>query len=341
MSHKILVTGGAGYIGSHTTVELQNAGFEVIIIDNFSNSNPSVLDGIEKITGIRPLLENFDLCDGGKLNKFFEQHADISGIIHFAALKAVEESINNPLKYYRNNLAPLIGLLENMKQRHISNIVFSSSACVYGEPAKLPVTENSPIQKAASPYGETKQIGENIISAAAESDPGLKAVSLRYFNVIGAHDSALIGELPEGIPANLVPFLTQAAAGIRDELKIFGNDYSTPDGTCVRDYIHVVDLAKAHVATINRLLQNKNKKKYEVFNLGSGKGNSVMEVVKSFEKVSDKKLNYKIVDRRPGDIAEIYASADKANTELGWKAEKTLDDAMKSAWNWQKNLVIK
>ena len=336
MKKKILVTGGTGYIGSHTTVELIEEGFEPIIVDNLYNSEAVVVDRIQKITGVKPHLEVFDLCDREKLDRFIQKHNDISAVIHVAAYKAVGESVNKPLEYYRNNLLSLINLLEVMKRYGIPDLVFSSSCTVYGQPEKLPVTEDAPLQSATSPYGNTKQIGESIIRDTTVSDKNLKAISLRYFNPIGAHPSALIGELPRGIPENLVPFLTQTGYGIREELKVFGDDYNTPDGSCIRDYLHVVDLAKAHVIAIKRLIEGKNKTNYEVFNLGTGKGVSVLEAIKSFERVSGIKLEYKIVGRRAGDIEKIWANPSYANKELGWKTLSSLDEAMKTAWDWEK-----
>lgn len=333
---KILVTGGTGYIGSHTVVELQNQGHEVIVVDNLSNSYESVLDNIAKITGTRPEYERFDLSETQTTNQFFDRHRDIGGIIHFAAYKAVGESVEKPLMYYHNNIMSLINLLSNMSRYSIENIVFSSSCTVYGQPEKLPVSEEAPLQKAWSPYGNTKKIAEDVIEDTLKARNDLKGIALRYFNPIGAHESAEIGELPLGVPDNLVPFITQTAIGKRDQLKVFGDDYQTPDGTAIRDYIHVVDLAKAHVIAVERMLNNKNKKPFEIFNLGTGNGYSVMEVIKSFEKVSGQKLNYKVVDRRPGDVEQVWADTSFANTELGWKAEKDLDDMMRSAWKWEK-----
>jgi UDP-glucose 4-epimerase len=336
MKKKILVTGGTGYIGSHTTVELIEEGFEPIIVDNLYNSEAVVIDRIQKITGVKPHLEVFDLCDQEKLDRFIQKNNDISAVIHFAAYKAVGESVNKPLEYYRNNLLSLINLLDVMKRHGIPSLVFSSSCTVYGQPEKLPVTEDAPLQPATSPYGNTKQIGESIIRDTTISDKNLKAISLRYFNPIGAHPSALIGELPRGVPENLVPFLTQTGYGIREELKVFGDDYNTPDGSCIRDYLHVVDLAKAHVIAIKRLIEGKSKTNYEVFNLGTGKGVSVLEAIKSFERVSGIKLKYKIVGRRAGDIEKIWANPSYANKELGWKTLSSLDEAMKTAWDWEK-----
>ncbi len=338
---KILVTGGTGYIGSHTVVELQKQGFKVIIADNLSNSYQNVVNKIESISGHRPEFEKLDFSEPQKTNNFFDKHRDITGIIHFAAYKAVGESVANPLMYYHNNLVSLMNILHNMSVHGIRNIVFSSSCTVYGQPEKLPVAEDAPIQKAWSPYGNTKQISEEIIQDTIKADEHLKGLALRYFNPIGAHESAKIGELPLGVPNNLVPFITQTAIGIRNELKVFGNDYNTPDGTAIRDYIHVVDLAKAHVIAIDRMISEKGKKPFEIFNLGTGNGYSVMEVIKSFEKVSGEKLNYKIVDRRPGDVEQVWADTAFANKELGWKAEKGLDEMMASAWKWEKALAEK
>ncbi len=338
MKKKILVTGGTGYIGSHTAVELIEEGFDVIIIDNLCNSEAWVADRIKMITGTRPALEVFDLCDGNKLEEFFRKHNDISSIIHFAAYKAVGESVNKPLEYYRNNLLSLINLLAAMKRSGISDFVFSSSCTVYGQPEKLPVTEDSPLQPATSPYGNTKQIGEAIIRDTTVSDKQIKAVSLRYFNPIGAHPSALIGELPRGVPENLVPYITQTAYGLRDDLRVFGDDYNTPDGSCIRDYLHVVDLAKAHVVAVKRLIENRNRDNFEVFNLGTGKGVSVLEAIKSFERISGVKLNYRITGRRAGDIEKIWADPSFANRELGWRTLSSLDEAMKTAWEWEKKI---
>ncbi|HZL10178.1 MAG TPA: UDP-glucose 4-epimerase GalE [Prolixibacteraceae bacterium] len=335
---QILVTGGTGYIGSHTAVELQNAGYEVIIVDNLSNSSLEVLDGIEKITGIRPAFEQFDLTEKDKVDAFFTKYKNIDAIIHFAASKAVGESVAKPLMYYRNNLVSLINLLDAMDQFNVPGLVFSSSCTVYGQPEILPVTEKAPILKANSPYGNTKQVSEEIIQDTLTACPKLNAIALRYFNPVGAHPTALIGELPLGVPQNLVPFITQTAAGLRQQLSVFGDDYNTPDGTAVRDYIHVVDLAKAHVVAVSRLVESKNKKSFEVFNLGAGEGLSVLDVVKSFEKVSGKKLNYKIVARRAGDIEKVYADTTFANEELGWKATSSLDDILASAWKWEKKI---
>ena len=336
MKKKILVTGGTGYIGSHTTVELIEEGFEVVIIDNLYNSEAEVADRISQITGIKPELAVIDICDKEKLDAFLQKQDSITGIIHFAAYKAVGESVNKPLEYYRNNLLSLINLLEAMKTYGIPHFVFSSSCTVYGQPEKLPVTEDAPIQPAMSPYGNTKQVGEEIIRDTIAANSKISAISLRYFNPIGAHPSALIGELPRGVPENLVPFITQTAYGLRKELKIFGNDYSTPDGSCIRDYLHVVDLAKAHVTAVKRLIENQNKTNYEVFNLGTGKGVSVLEAIKSFERVTGIRLNYQITGRRAGDIEKIWADPSLANRELGWRTMSTLDESMRTAWEWEK-----
>jgi UDP-glucose 4-epimerase len=338
MAHKILVTGGTGYIGSHTVVELQESGFDVIIVDNLSNSSVEVLDKIEMITGTKPAFEQFDLADKDKTDDFFKRNSGIKAIIHFAASKAVGESVEKPLMYYRNNLVSMMNVLECQIKYDVPNIVFSSSCTVYGQPDALPVTEQTPRKDAESPYGNTKRVNEDILSDTAAANPKLKTIALRYFNPVGAHKSALIGELPLGIPNNLVPFITQTAAGLRDELKIFGDDYDTPDGSAIRDYIHVVDLAKAHVVAINRLLTGENKSNYEIFNLGTGDGYSVLEMVKGFEKVTGVKLNYKIVGRRAGDIEKIWADTTFANEELGWKAEKGLEEMLLSSWNWEKKL---
>ena len=335
---QILVTGGTGYIGSHTTVELQNAGYEVIIVDNLSNSSIEVLDGIEKITGIRPIFERFDLIEKVKVDAFFAKYPKIEAIIHFAASKAVGESVEKPLLYYRNNLLSLINILEGQIKCGISNIVFSSSCTVYGQPDILPVTEKTPRKDAESPYGNTKRVNEDILHDTIAANPQIRGIALRYFNPVGAHPSTLIGELPLGIPANLIPFVTQTAAGLHSELKVFGDDYNTIDGSAVRDYINVVDLAKAHVVAVNRLLGNKNKAGYEIFNLGTGNGISVLEIVNAFQKVTGVKLNYKIVPRRAGDIEKIWADTTLANEELGWKAETGLEETLLSAWLWEKKL---
>lgn len=338
MKGKILVTGGTGYIGSHTTVELQQAGYEVIIIDNLSNSNADVVDRIEGITGIRPEFHELDCNDYDGLKKLFDQHKDITGIIHFAASKAVGESVQKPLLYYRNNLVSLINLLDLMPQYGVEGIVFSSSCTVYGQPDVLPVTEEAPIKPALSPYGNTKQINEEIIRDVAHAGAPFHSIILRYFNPIGAHPTAEIGELPNGVPQNLVPFITQTAAGIRQELSVFGNDYDTVDGSCVRDYINVVDLAKAHVIAIDRIVENKCKKKVETFNLGTGRGLTVLELVNAFEKVTGVKVNHKIVGRREGDIEKVWANPTFANTELGWTAKESVEDTLLSAWKWQVKL---
>lgn len=333
---KVLVTGGLGYIGSHTVVALQEAGFEVLVIDDLSNAELEVVERIEKITGILPHFEQIDLREKKSVTDFFDRNK-MDGIIHFAASKAVGESVENPLLYYENNLNTLIYLLQQCDSHKITNFIFSSSCTVYGEPDNLPVTENAPIKLALSPYGNTKQISEEIIfdSCAASA---LQSISLRYFNPIGAHESAEIGELPIGTPQNLVPFITQTAAGLRDELSVFGDDYPTKDGSCIRDYIHVVDLANAHVVALQRLFSEENLLNYEVFNLGTGKGNSVLEVVHAFEKVTGEKLNYKIVGRRHGDVVSVYADTTKANEILGWKTQRTMEEALASAWKWEKKL---
>jgi UDP-glucose 4-epimerase len=318
-------------------VELQNQGFEVIIIDNLSNTSLNVLDGIANITGINTAFEKLDLRDKEKVQDFFKRHRDISGVIHFAASKAVGESVGNPLLYYENNLNTLIYLLQELQQQPEANFIFSSSCTVYGQAEKMPITEDASIQTAMSPYGNTKQIGEEIITDTAKVT-NINAILLRYFNPIGAHPSAEIGELPLGVPQNLVPFITQTGLGLRAELSVYGDDYPTPDGTCIRDYIHVVDLAKAHVIALKRLLDKKNLAKVETFNLGTGTGSSVLEVIHAFEKVSGKKLPYKIVARREGDITSAYANTDKANNLLGWKAQSTLDEAMESAWKWEQKV---
>lgn len=335
---KVLVTGGLGFIGSHTVVELQQKGFEVVIIDDLSNSSIDVLEGITKITGKAPSFEKLDLKNKHEVEGFFNQHQDLVGVIHFAASKAVGESVEKPLLYYENNINTLVYVLKSVLNLNTSNFIFSSSCTVYGQAETMPITENAPIKPAESPYGNTKQIGEEIIADTCRVYKCLKAISLRYFNPIGAHPTANIGELPLGVPQNLVPFITQTATGLRKELSVFGNDYPTSDGTCIRDYIHVVDLAKAHVVALERLLQKKNDSTYEIFNLGTGKGSSVLEVVRAFERVTGKKLNYRIAPRRPGDVVQAYADTTKANEVLGWKAQLSLDDAMLSAWNWEKKV---
>ncbi|HHU26730.1 MAG TPA: UDP-glucose 4-epimerase GalE [Bacteroidales bacterium] len=337
---KILVTGGTGYIGSHTVVELQQAGYEVVIVDDLSNSSTDVLDGITRITGERPIFEKLDCVDLEALKGVFEKH-QFDGIIHFAASKAVGESVQKPLLYYRNNLVSLINLLELMPTHGVKGIVFSSSCTVYGEPNVNPIDESAPIKPAESPYGNTKQINEEIIQDFVHSGAPIKSIILRYFNPIGAHPSAEIGELPIGVPQNLVPYITQTAIGIREQLSVFGDDYNTPDGSCIRDFINVVDLAKAHVVAIDRMLTDKSDEAIEIFNLGTGVGLSVLELIKVFEKVSGKPLNYKIVGRREGDIEQIWAQPDKANKVLGWKAEATVEETMASAWKWQQRLKEK
>jgi len=335
---KILVTGGTGFIGSHTTVELQQKGYQVFIVDNLSNSKAEVVDNIAKITSQRPVFAKVDVADKEQLFNFLKQNPGIESVIHFAASKAVGESVEQPLKYYRNNINGLINILEAMKEFSIKNLVFSSSCTVYGQPEKLPVTENSPIQPALSPYGNTKQINEEIIRDFINVNPELHAIALRYFNPVGAHPSSLIGELPIGVPANLIPFITQTAAGIRECLSVFGNDYDTPDGTPIRDYIDIIDLANAHIAAINRMEEGKQKKNLEFFNIGTGKGLSVLELIKAFEEATGVKLNYKIVGRRQGDIEKVWADTSFANQELGWKAVVPLKETMLNAWNWQKKI---
>jgi len=334
---KVLVTGGLGFIGSHTVVELQNEGFEVVIIDNLSNSSEEVLKGIVAISGKTPLFEKMDLRDKASVQSFFKKHNDVTGVIHFAASKAVGESVENPLLYYENNINTLVYILQELQQMPEANFIFSSSCTVYGEAEKMPITEDASIQVAMSPYGNTKQIGEEIITDVTKVT-NVNAILLRYFNPMGAHPSAEIGELPIGVPQNLVPFITQTGIGLRKELSVYGDDYPTPDGTCIRDYIHVVDLAKAHVVALQRLLNKKNLAKVETFNLGTGTGSSVLEVITTFEKVSGKKLPYKIVGRREGDIISAYANTDKANTVLGWKAQSTLEQALASAWRWEQKI---
>ncbi|PIP55227.1 MAG: UDP-glucose 4-epimerase GalE [Bacteroidetes bacterium CG23_combo_of_CG06-09_8_20_14_all_32_9] len=336
MSKKILVTGGTGYIGSHTAVELLQKDYEVFIVDNLCNSHISVLTGIEKITKKKPHFTKLDLTDKHATEKYFHVHHDIDAIIHFAALKSVNESVSKPLLYYKNNLESLVNLLNNMLDKEIPSLVFSSSCTVYGQPDRLPVNEEAPLKKPSSPYGNTKQISEEIIRDTINSSDFLKVISLRYFNPIGSHPSALIGELPLGVPNNLVPFITQTAAGIRDQLKVFGDNYNTPDGTCIRDYINVVDLAKAHVVSVERLVNNKMNESLEIFNLGTGNGYSVLDVIDAFEKVSGKKLNYTIVGRRSGDVEQVWADVSKANEVLDWKTERNLEETMLSAWNWEK-----
>ncbi|AVI50228.1 UDP-glucose 4-epimerase GalE [Pukyongia salina] len=334
---RILVTGGLGYIGSHTVVELQQAGFKVVIIDNLSNASVDVLDGIFAITGVRPDFEKLDLREKATVHAFFDDYDDISGIIHFAASKAVGESVENPLLYYENNVGSLVYLLQECKDRDINSFIFSSSCTVYGQPDVLPIKEDAPVKAAMSPYGNTKQISEEIILDLCKVS-SVRSISLRYFNPIGAHESADIGELPIGVPQNLVPYITQTAAGVRKQLSVFGNDYPTADGSCIRDYIHIVDLAKAHVLALQRLLSGENTDVFEIFNIGTGKGTSVLEVIRAFEKTTGISLNYRVVDRRPGDVIAVFADTSKANTVLGWKAERTIEDALASAWEWEKKV---
>ncbi|MEE9363845.1 MAG: UDP-glucose 4-epimerase GalE [Cellulophaga sp.] len=335
---KIVVTGGLGFIGSHTVVELQKEGFEVVIIDDLSNSTEKVLDGIVAITGEKPIFEKLDLKEKAKLQDFFKRHQDVQGVIHFAASKAVGESVEKPLLYYENNINTLVYMLQELSKMNSASFIFSSSCTVYGQADEMPITEAAPIKKAESPYGNTKQIGEEIIEETCKVTASLKAIALRYFNPMGAHPSVEIGELPIGVPQNLIPFITQTGIGLREQLSVFGDDYPTEDGTCIRDYIHVVDLAKAHVIALQRLLKGNNSSNYEVFNLGTGTGSSVLETIQSFERVSGRKLNYKIVGRREGDITSAYADTTKANEVLGWKAKSTLDEAMKSAWDWEEKI---
>lgn len=334
---EILVTGGTGFIGSHTVVELINAGYKPVIVDNLCNSSPRIIDQIEKITGTKPDFFNFDLCEAKSTQDFIEQHPNIEGVIHFAAFKSVGESVREPLKYYKNNFYSLINLLESFSARR-TNMVFSSSCTVYGEPDHLPVNEQAPVKRAESPYGNTKQISEEILSETAGVNPNLKVIALRYFNPVGAHSSALIGELPIGVPQNLVPFITQAAIGKRGDIIVHGNDYNTPDGTCIRDYIHVVDLAKAHVAALRRMEQSDISEQYEVFNIGTGRGSSVLEVIGAFEHATGVKLKYTIGPRRSGDIEQIYGDVSKAEADLLWKAELGLEEMMSSAWAWENYL---
>ncbi len=338
---KVFVTGGTGYIGSHTVVELQQNGFDVVIVDNLSNSNIDVLDGIEKITGIRPEFEKIDLTEAEKVRDFFARHKDIVAVIHFAALKAVGESVQKPLEYYRNNLNSLMNVIASMKEFGVKNLVFSSSCTVYGQADVLPVTEQTPRKQAESPYGNTKAMCEDIMRDVAKVEKEMNLLALRYFNPIGAHPSALIGELPNGVPNNLIPFLTQTVAGIREQLSVFGDDYNTPDGSAIRDYIDVVDLAKAHVVAIRRLLDGKNKSNYEYFNIGTGNGVSVLGLIRAFEKATGEKVNYKIVGRRAGDIEKVWADTSYANNELGWKAIAPLEETLANAWRWQKHLMTK
>ena len=334
----ILVTGGLGFIGSHTTVAMQQAGHQVIIIDNLSNASIKVKDRIAKITGKTPIFEQIDLREKEKVQDFFRRYPHIDGVIHFAAYKGVGESVEKPLLYYENNIASLIYILQELQKRENTAFIFSSSCTVYGQADKLPVTEDAPFKQAECPYGNTKQVNEEIIRDTCAVAPNIKAISLRYFNPIGAHESALIGELPNGVPQNLIPYITQTAIGLRESLSVYGDDYPTPDGTCIRDYIHVVDLAEAHLAALEYILQGKIQGNYEVFNVGTGKGSSVLEVIKAFEKVSGQPLPYKIVGRRAGDVIAAYADTQKANRELQWKAKQSLEDALLSAWNWEKKL---
>jgi len=337
VKNKILLTGGTGYIGSHTAVELIDQGYEVIIVDDLSNSEFHTIKSIGKITGKKPQFHEFDLRDFSSLTTLFKDHK-FDGIIHFAAKKAVGESVENPLLYYDVNINSMLNLLKLMESNNVSNLVFSSSCTVYGQPSKLPVTEDTPFESARSPYGHTKQIGEEILRHTTSKNEQLQALSLRYFNPVGAHPSALIGELPIGIPSNLVPYIAQTVAGLRSELKVYGDDYNTPDGTAIRDYIHVVDLAKAHVRAIERMLSHEQKKSYEYFNIGTGKGSSVLEVIQAFERINRTNVPYRVIDRRAGDIAKIYADTARANDDLDWRAQLSLDDMMKSAWEWQKTL---
>jgi UDP-glucose 4-epimerase len=338
---KIIVTGGTGYIGSHVVVDLIEKGYTPIVIDNLSNSEKSVIEGIEKIANQKLDFYEVDICDEAGIQKVFDKHNDCLGIIHFAALKAVGESVEQPIKYYHNNITGLINIIQAMDRNNISHLIFSSSCTVYGQPEKLPVTESTPFLAPTSPYGHTKQLGEQIIENYIKANDSQHAISLRYFNPIGAHESALIGELPIGIPNNLMPYITQTAVGLRDCLNVFGNDYNTHDGTAIRDYIHVTDLAKAHTLAMEKLLDRTSQKRYDYYNLGVGKGQSVLDVIHSFERSTGESLNYKIVDRRPGDAEAIYANTEKANTELGWQAQYTLDDMTSSAWRWQLALADK
>lgn len=338
---KVFVTGGTGYIGSHTVVELQQNGFEVVIADNLCNSNIKVLDGIEQITGIRPEFEQIDLSDADKVQDFFSRHQDIVAVIHFAALKAVGESVQKPLEYYRNNLNSLMNVIVGMREFGIKNLVFSSSCTVYGQADVLPVTEQTPRKQAESPYGNTKAMCEDIMRDVAKVEKEMNLLALRYFNPIGAHPSSCIGELPNGVPNNLIPYLTQTVAGIREQLSVFGDDYNTPDGSAIRDYIDVVDLARAHVVAIRRLLVGKNKTNYEYFNIGTGNGVSVLELIHAFERATGEKVNYKIVGRRAGDIEKVWADTTLANNELGWRAVQSIEDTLANAWKWQKHLMDK
>jgi UDP-glucose 4-epimerase len=335
---KILVTGGLGYIGSHTVVALQEQGYQVVIIDNLSNTRMAVLDQITQITGVQPEFKRLDLRDKAAVQQFFQEESGITGVIHFAASKAVGESVANPLLYYENNIATLVYLLQELERNQIAHFIFSSSCTVYGQADELPITESAPVKKAMSPYGNTKQIGEEIIQEFCAIQQEFNAISLRYFNPVGAHKTGLIGELPIGVPQNLLPYITQTAIGKRDKLTVFGADYPTPDGTCLRDYIHVVDVADAHVVALDRLMKLTNKTNYEFYNLGTGKGSSVLEVIHSFERMSKQKITYSIGARRAGDVTAAFADTSKANTILGWKTSKTLDDATLSAWNWEQKI---
>ena len=337
---KILVTGGTGYIGSHTVIELIKLGYEVLVIDNLSNSKAEVIDIIESITAVRPHFEKIEMCDKAALANYFSKHSNIDAVIHFAGILQVAESVENPLKYYHNNMFSTINLLECMVAYKIKNIVFSSSCTVYGNPTQLPVTETAPVQKAMSPYGNTKQMGEEILENVAKAND-INVITLRYFNPIGAHESAKIGEIQHGVPHHLIPYITETAAGIRKQLNVFGGDYQTHDGTCVRDYIHVVDLAKAHIAAISRLLSQSNEAKLEVYNIGTGLGYSVLDIISAFEKATNIKINYQIVDRRPGDVEAVYADTRLAENKLNWKAVLSIEDMMRSAWNWELALAAK
>lgn len=340
MNKKILVTGGCGYIGSHTVIELMQLGFNVIIADDFSNSNNLTLDRIAKIVAKKPIFELVDLKDFTKTNSLFKKHSDIDAVVHFAAHKAVGESVQNPLKYYQNNLYALINILIGMKNNNIKNFIFSSSATVYGKPNSLPINENEPTKRPSSPYGNSKKIAEEILQDEAKSNPYFSAISLRYFNPIGAHISGLIGELPSGIPNNLMPYITQTAIGLRDKLIVYGNDYPTRDGTPIRDYIHVSDIAEAHIMALRRLLENKCDSQFEVFNLGTGTGYTVMEVIKTFKKISGIDLKYKISGRRAGDVSELYASNLLAMEKLNWKVKNGLDEMISSSWKWEQNVTL-
>lgn len=334
---QVLVTGGLGYIGSHTVVALQQKGYEVVVVDNLSNSQLTVLDGITSITGVTPHFENIDLREKVSVQQLFQKYPSLDAVIHFAAFKAVGESVEKPLDYYENNIHTLVYLLQELAKKPKAHFIFSSSCTVYGQAKQMPITENALVQQAMSPYGNTKQIGEEIVHDTSKVS-NVQSILLRYFNPIGAHHSAAIGELPIGVPQNLVPFITQTAIGLRKELSVFGNDYPTPDGTCIRDYIHVVDLANAHVVALERLLLGANQASVETYNVGTGKGTSVLEIIETFEKVTNQKLPYKVVDRRPGDVTEAFANTDKVNQELGWKASHTLEEALQSAWDWEKKV---